>query len=137
MRDSVDTGEGGVEGTLFQKRVRLDSYYVMSVAKGLTRSRALGTPGFPGFLVTTAQDYPNTSNRLHSFVSSFRLKLKENFYPRVEYRFEKYGRTDFQTEIMAPYMGSLDSGLATSIFLGADNRPYRVHAVTFSLGYQF
>jgi len=137
MRDSVDTGEVGVEGTFFQKRVRLESYYVLSVAKGLTRSRALGTPGVPGFLVTTAQDYPNTSNRLHSFVSSFRLKLKENFCPRVEYRFEKYGRTDFQTQVMAPYMGNLDSGLATSIFLGSDNRPYRVHAVTFSLGYQF
>ena len=136
-RDRVDTGEAGFEGALFNNKVTFESYYALSVAKGIIRTRAFGTPGVPGFLVTTAKDYPDTSNRLHSFVSSFRLKLKENFYPRVEYRLEKYGRTDFQTSVAAPYMGSLDSGVTTSIFLGADSRPYRAHSLTFSLGYQF
>jgi len=137
MHDRVDTGEAGIEGTFLDNKIKFETYYSLSVAKGLIRTRALGTPGIPGFLVTTAKDYPDTSNRIHSFVSSFRIKLKGNFYPRIEYRFEKYGRTDFQTAVMTPYMVPLDSSTTTSIFLGVDSRPYRVHSVTFSLGYQF
>lgn len=137
MHDRVDTGEVGFEGTLFEKKIKFETYYNLSVAKGLIRTKAFTTPGVPGFLVTTARDYPNTDTRIHAVVSAFRVKLKDNFYPRVEYRFEKYGRTDFQTAVMSPYMVPLDAGVGTSIFLGADNRPYRVHSVTVSLGYQW
>ena len=137
MHDMVDTGEVGFEGTLWEKKIRFETYYSLSVAKGLVRTRAFGTPGVPGFLVTSASDYPNTDNRIHALVSVFRVKVKDNFYPRVEYRFEKYGRTDFQTAVMAPYMVPFDAGVGTSIFLGADNRPYRVNSLTFSLGYQW
>ena len=137
MHDMIDTGEVGFEGTLLEKKIKFETYYSLSVAKGLVRTRAFGTPGIPGFLVTSASDYPKTDNRIQALVSAFRVKLKDNFYPRVEYRFEKYGRTDFQTAVMSPYMVPFDAGVGTSIFLGADNRPYRVNSLTFSLGYQW
>lgn len=136
MRDLVDTWGAGVEGTGLDNRVRFETYYSLSTAKGTIRTRALGVPGIPGFLVTTAQNYPDTSNRFHQVVGSVRLKFGE-FFPKVEYRFEKYGRTDFQIDRLSPYMGVLDPSTATSIFLGADVPDYRVHIVTVSLGYRF
>jgi MtrB/PioB family decaheme-associated outer membrane protein len=137
IRDLIDTWEAGIEGVTYEKRLRYEAYYNLASAKGTTLARALGVPGSTGFLVTTAQDYPNTSDRFHQVVGSVRLKLRQNLYPKVEYRFERYGRTDFQIERLSPYMGTLDASTNTSIFLGADVPGYRAHVVTFSLGYIF
>lgn len=136
MRDLVDTWGAGIDGAAFENRVTFETYYSLSSAYGSIRTRALGVAGLPGFLVTTAQNYPDTSNRYHQVVGSIRFKFGD-LYPKVEYRFEKFGRTDFQTAPMTPYMVPLDASTGTSIFLGSDAPGYRVHIVSVSLGYRF
>ena len=115
----------------------LDTFYSLSVAKGTIATRALGNPALTGFLATSAQDYPETSNRFHQVTAAARFHLANNFTPRLEYRFERYGRADFQIAPMRPYMVPLDAGTNTSIFLGADVPGYNVHIVSFGLEYRF
>ena len=137
MRDRIDTWAVGVDGSVFDNRIVLESFYSLSAAKGSIRTLALGSSALPGFLVTTAQDYPDTSNRFHQLVSSVKVRLPKHFWPKFEYRFEKYGRVDFQTDRLDPYMVPLDPSTNTSIFLGADVPGYKVHIFAFTLEYLF
>jgi hypothetical protein len=120
------------------RQVRTRLFHSLSAAKNSTFTRALGSPSISGFLVTTAQDYPDTSNRWHQTVFSLRFPLSENFTPKFEYRYEKYDRIDFQLERLSQYI-TLDPATSTSIFLGvgADIPGYNAHIVAVSLEYRF
>lgn len=137
MGDLVDTWGAGFFGSGFNDKLSYEAFYSLSAAKGSIRTKALGSASIPGFLVTSAQDYPDTNNRFHQVVSSVKFRVKENFVPKFEYRFEKYGQTDFQVNPMLPYMVSVDSSASTSLFLGATVPGYKVHVVAFSLEYRF
>jgi MtrB/PioB family decaheme-associated outer membrane protein len=137
MRDLVDTWAAGVDASV-SRNVILNAFYSLSAAKNSTFTRALGSPSIPGFLVTTAQDYPDTSNRWHQTVFSLRFPLSDNLSPKFEYRYEKYDRIDFQLERLSQYI-TLDPTTSTSIFLGvgADVPGYNAHILTVSLEYRF
>ena len=137
MRDLVDTWGAGLLGSVFKNRVSFETFYSLSAAKGSILTRALGSPSIPGFLVTTARDYPDTNNRFHHVVGSLKFHLSEKLYPKFEYRYEKYSRTDFQIDRISPYMVPLDHSTSTSIFLGADVPGYKAHTVAFALEYRF
>lgn len=136
MRDFSDTWDVGASSNLFNNRVQLEGFYSLSAGTGRVRTQALGSPSIPGFLVTTAQNYPNTSNRMHQVVASVRFKFGE-LYPKFEYRFEKYQRNDYQIGGISPFMGLIDGGASTSAYLGADVPGYRVHILAASIGFRF
>jgi MtrB/PioB family decaheme-associated outer membrane protein len=139
-RDHVDNYALGLTATP-GSRVTIDLFYALSVAINKLRTRALGVPGAPGapaFLPTTASDYPDTSNRWHQMVSSLRFPLLEgNLAPKVEYRYEKYDRIDFQLERVGQFF--TDPQLTSALFLGvgADIPGYDAHIVSVSLEYRF
>ncbi|MBI4483162.1 MAG: MtrB/PioB family decaheme-associated outer membrane protein [Acidobacteria bacterium] len=135
-RDLVDTWAAGVNGSIIDK-LTFDAFYSLSAAKNSIFTRALGSARIPGFLVTTAQDYPDTSNRLHQVVASIKVRLGA-LYPKFEYRYEKYDRIDFQLERLGQYL-NIDPSTATSIFLGigADIPGYNAHIAAVSLEYRF
>jgi len=134
-RDLVDTWGAGINASLWKNKLIFDGFYGLSVAKGLIRSRNLGVPTLT---FATAVDFPNASNRFHQLVSSVKVRLPKNFWPRFEYRYEKYGRADFQTENISPFMGSVDPVIAGQwILLGADVPGYNVHIFAVSLEYLF
>lgn len=137
IRDRIDTWGAGFDGGLLDQRVLFEAFYNLSAAKGAIRTRALGLSTLPGFLVTSASDYPNTSNRFHQVTTSIRFRMANNFYPKIEYRFEKYDRIDFQIDQMRPNMSFLDAGTGTSLFLGADVPGYKVHVLALALEYRF
>ena len=133
----MDTWTVGWDGNASDK-VILSTFYSLSVAKSQIHTRALGDPSLPRFLVTTARDYPDTSNRWHQVVTSLRFPLKGGFTPKFEYRYEKYDRIDFQLVNVAQYL-TLDPSSATAIYLGvgADVPRYNAHILAASLEYQF
>lgn len=137
LRDAIHTWGGGISASGLRRRLTLDAFYGLSVAKGSLATSAPGNPALPGFLVTTAQGYPQTSNRFHQVTAAARFRLPNNVSPRLEYRYERYGRADFQIAPMRPYMVPLDATANTSIFLGADVPGYQVHIVSFGLEYRF
>jgi MtrB/PioB family decaheme-associated outer membrane protein len=143
-RDNVDTYTAGLTASLTDKAV-VDLFYSLSAATNKLFTRALGTPGAPGapaFLPTTAPpaaaDYPDTSNRWHQMVADLKFPLLSgNLTPKLEYRYEKYDRVDFQLVNVGQYF--TDSQLLSSVFLGVgeDIPGYIAHIVSASLEYHF
>ncbi|MBI3940960.1 MAG: MtrB/PioB family outer membrane beta-barrel protein [Acidobacteria bacterium] len=136
-RDLVDNWAVGWDGNVAEKAI-FSAFYSLSAAKNRVSTLALGNPRLPGFLVTTAQDYPDTSNRWHQVVASFKFPLGRGFSPKLEYRYERYDRIDFALESVVQY-NILDVSLVNSIFLGvgADIPGYRAHNIAVSLEYDF
>lgn len=137
MRDGVHTIGAGISATGLRRKLTVDSFYSLSMAKGNIATRTLGNPLLSGFLVTAIQDYPETGNRFHTVTGAIRYQLANNVFSKVEYRFERYDRADFQIAGMSPYMVPFDSRTNTSIFLGADVPGYHVHILSVSLDYRF
>lgn len=137
LRDIVDTWGAGVDATITPK-VIVNSFYSLSVAKNSIYTRAMGSSAISGFLVTTAQDYPDTSNRWHQAAVSVKFPLTDRLAPKFEYRYEKYSRIDFQLERLSQYI-NLDPSTSTSIFLGvgSDIPGYDAHILAVSLEYRF
>ncbi len=137
LRDMVDTWGAGINATVTSKVV-FDAFYSLSAAKNSIFTRAMGSASIPGFLVTTAQNYPDTSNRWHQGAVSVKFPLTDRLSPKFEYRYEKYDRIDFQLERLSEYI-NLDPSTATSVFLGvgADIPGYHAHTVAVSLEYRF
>ncbi len=142
-RDKVDNYAAGLTVSPSPKAV-IDLFYSLSVADNKLFTRALGNPGLTGYLVTSAvpypgvSDYPDTNNRWHQMVATLKFPLKEgNLTPKLEYRYEKYDRVDFQLVNVGQYF--TDSALASSLFLGvgADVPGYIAHIVSASLEYHF
>jgi MtrB/PioB family decaheme-associated outer membrane protein len=137
LRDGIHTVGTGISFSGFRKKASLDTFYSLSMAKGQINTRVLGNPLLPTFQITTAQDYPETINRIHALTGAVRYQLSSHVYSRIEYRYERYDRVDFQVAGMSPYMVPMDSRTNTSIFLGADVPGYQVHIVSVSLEYRF
>jgi MtrB/PioB family decaheme-associated outer membrane protein len=137
IADDINTLSAGFSVSRFRRKMTFDAFYSLSFAKGQIDNRILGNPSLTGFLVTTAQDYPETGNRFHQLTGALRYQLSNNVYSRVEYQWERYDSTDFQIQSMTPYMGLIDSNTKTSIFLGANVPGYQVHIVSVSLEYRF
>jgi len=135
--DAIHTGSVGISLSRFRRAMTIDAFYSLSVAQSRINNRILGNPSLAGFLVTAIQDYPETSNRFHQLTGAVRYKLANNLFSRLEYRWERYDRTDFQIQSMTPYMAPYDSKMNTSLFLGADVPAYQVHIVSVSLEYRF
>jgi hypothetical protein len=148
-RDKVDNYATGLTATLAPKAV-LDLFYSLSVADNKIFTRALGDPAIAGYLVTTAPpyvspttgiavtDYPDTNNRWHQMVATLKFPLKEgNLTPKLEYRYEKYDRVDFQLVNVGQYF--TDSQLTNALFLGVgeDVPGYNAHIISASLEYRF
>jgi len=66
----------------------------------------------------------NSNDRFHQAYATFNIPLSENLIPKFEYRYERYGRADFQIDRIDPFMAPIDSGADRSIFLGAGVTPY-------------
>jgi MtrB/PioB family decaheme-associated outer membrane protein len=135
--DRINTGSAGISISRLRRGLTFDAFYSLAAVKGRINTRALGNPALAGFLVTTAQDYPETSSRFHTLTGAVRYRLGSNLYSKISYVWERYDRTDFQLQYLTPNMSSFDPKMNTSIFLGADVPGYQVHIVSASLEYRF
>ena len=59
-------------------------------------------------------------------------RLDKNRKLRFGYRFENYRARDFGHDVMRPYMGFVDSGSATSVYLGARQPGYHAHVLSLA-----
>jgi len=114
--DIFDTYAGGVD-LFISKRFWVSPYYSLSAGTGNVFSRALGDPSITSgpnqFLLAgtnAAEDYPQSTTRIHEVAAVFKFKIKENLIPRVEYRLQQFDNMDYQTTPMTPYMGCIGAG---------------------------
>jgi hypothetical protein len=115
-RDLFDTYTTGVD-LFIGKRLWISPYYSLSAGKGNVFTRALGdvsiTTGANQFLLTggsTAEDYPQTTTRIHDAAAVVKFKLTANLMPKFEYRLQQFDNRDYQTSVMNPYMGCIGAG---------------------------
>jgi hypothetical protein len=111
--DIFDTYAAGMDLYL-GKKVDLTTYYSLAAGKGNVFSSALGDPtittGFNRFVLTggsAAQNYPETTTRIHEVTLVFKYRLTKNIMPKLEYRFQQFDNKDYQTTPMTPYMGCI------------------------------
>jgi len=116
--DIFDTYAAGVDLYL-GKKVYLTTYYSLAAGKGNVFSSALGdrtiTTGPNGFALTgtsAAQNYPETTTRIHELAVVFKYKLAKNLMPKLEYRLQQFDNKDYQTSAMTPYMGCIGTTAA-------------------------
>jgi hypothetical protein len=116
--DIFDTYAAGVDLYLGRK-VYLTTYYSLAAGKGNVFSSALGDPtittGPNRFVLTgtsAAQDYPETTTRIHELGVVLKYKLTKNIMPKLEYRFQQFDNRDYQTSAMTPYMGCIGTTAA-------------------------
>ncbi len=147
-RNHIDTWTGGVDVFFNKGNVTLSSFYSLSAAYGSMRATALGDSSLPGFLLDssltdcafggcTPENYPDTKNRLHNLVVSVKFDLIRRISPKLEYRYERYDRGDWQSQLMRPYMFAVDPDSNQQVFLGADTPSYRAHVLFFGVEYRF
>jgi len=116
--DIFDTYAAGVDLYL-GKKVYLTTYYSLAAGKGNVFSNALGDPtittGPNAFILTgtsTAENYPETTTRIHELGVVLKYKLTKNIMPKLEYRYQQFDNRDYQTSAMTPYMGCIGTTAA-------------------------
>jgi MtrB/PioB family decaheme-associated outer membrane protein len=116
--DIFDTYAAGMDLYL-GKKVYLTTYYSLAAGKGNVFSSALGDPtittGPDKFRLTgtsEAQNYPETTTRIHELAVVFKYKLTKNLMPKLEYRLQQFDNRDYQTSAMTPYMGCIGTTAA-------------------------
>jgi len=133
-RDTINTVGTGMTLVLVPKKLEFQSDFSISDAF----SRLHGGGANP-----RAVDFPNVKSRFQQLQAIFRYHLREDTTVQVGYRLERYDESDFaKTSIpgvgnIQPYMGSVDSGAATSTFLGAYVPNYWAHTAFASVSYQW
>lgn len=133
-RDIVDTVGAGVDLALIPKQLDLRLGYGFSTATGEVKSRALGSNPAPSI---TAVNFPDTKSRLHELTARLSYHLSRNVTARLAYIYERWTDKDFATDVMQPYMESVDSGASRSVFLGATRPNYGVHIIGLSFRFKF
>lgn len=137
LRDRVHTVGGGVNASVFRDRVVADLYWGLSLSQSRTRTIALGDSSLAGFLVTTAEDYPDTRDRFQQWVASVKLPLWKNISQRLEYTHERFRERDLAAEQAVPIPGLLGSGGAGSSFMEPLLHRYSVHVLSYTLSFVF
>lgn len=137
LKDRVNTLGAGLSWSVVPEKVDFLLDFNYSDAKGTSATRALGNPAATGFLVTTAQNYPDTRSILRQLRTSVGYRFTNNFTPRLEYRFDGYSESYFNQDVMQPYMLPVDPGTSGAVFLGARQPGYSAHIVYLVLAYNF
>src|SRR3990170_191498 len=135
LKDGINTFGIGISWFWDPEGVDLSLDFSLSDAKGTIATRALVNPADPRFLVTTAQNYPDTRSILRQLRASIGYRFTEYFTWRLEYRFESYTESYFNQDVMEPYMVPVDPGASGAVFLGARQPGYSAHIMYLVLTY--
>jgi len=138
--DVIDTFGVGLDAALIPKKLDLRLAWTYSRATGTMEAFNPLTPSGGTAAQNrsaTAVDFPDIEDSLHQLEASLRYHITPAWFVRIGYIFEMFDITDFRTDDIQPFMGSVDPASGTSIFLGAQVRDYTAHILTFSVGYKF
>jgi opacity protein-like surface antigen len=78
------------------------------------------------------------TNRWHELLARFTYALHKNIELKFGYYFNRYSSKDFGVDIMRLFMGNVDSGAATSIYLGDRGKgSYEAHVGFIGVKFKF
>lgn len=139
-KDKIDTVGVSVNIVLIASKADLDLSWNASRAVGAMRA-ANPVPPAGGTeaqnIAATAENYPDITERLQRLEAALRYAVSPALFWRLQYILEKFDITDFRTDVMQPFMGDVEAGSGTSVYLGAQIRDYTAQIVSFVVGYRF
>jgi hypothetical protein len=153
--DNVDTFRAGLTWTLVPDKVdldatidytkpRSDSVYNFNLPGapigGLNEANGIfpaNVPPIPGFPFFTFNRFPLVSKTFVMAKVRLAYHLSKNLTASAMYWKQKYDNTDWQTDLMQPYMGRIDPGANRWFFLGARVPSYNADIWRASLTYIF
>jgi len=153
--DKVDTFRAGLswvlvpekfdfDATLDYTKPRSDSQYNFALpgtpigglneANGVFPANVPPLPGFPPFSFSS---FPLVSKEFIMAKLRLAYHISKNLAVSAMYWKQKYDNTDWQTDLMQPYMGHVDPGANRWFFLGARVPSYDANIIRASLTYTF
>jgi MtrB/PioB family decaheme-associated outer membrane protein len=132
-KDTVRTYWLGCNRTVIPDKLDWDVSFSFTDGKG--QVDAVGVPG--GDSRSEPFPFPDMRYKHGALGTGVNYRVGPDRALRFGYRLESYDETDFATDVMQPYMGTLDPGSATSVYLGARQPDYRAHFFTLSLQQKF
>jgi hypothetical protein len=153
--DKVDTIRAGLNWALVPEKVNLDatidytkprsdSVYNFDLpgvpigglneANGVFPANVPPIPGFPPF---TFSRFPTVNKPFVMVKLQLAYHVSKNLTASALYWKQKYDNTDWQTQLMQPYMGRIDPGANRWFFLGASVPSYNADIWRASLTYTF
>jgi hypothetical protein len=153
--DEVDTFRAGLSWVLVPDKVdfdatfdytkpRSDSQYDFALPGtpigGYNEANGVfpaNVPPVPGFPVTTFDSFPLVSKEFIMAKLRLAYHISKNLTASALYWKQKYDNTDWQTDLMQPYMGHVDPGANRWFFLGARVPSYDANLFRASLTYTF
>jgi hypothetical protein len=94
-------------------------------------------PPIPGFPPFTFSRFPTVNKPFVMVKLQLAYHVSKNLTASALYWKQKYDNTDWQTQLMQPYMGRIDPGANRWFFLGASVPSYNADIWRASLTYTF
>jgi hypothetical protein len=153
--DKVDTFRAGLSWALVPDKVDLDATidYTKPRSDSLYNFQLPGTPigglaeangvfpanvpPLPGFPAFTFDRFPLVTKKFVMAKIRLAYHIAKNLTASAMYWKQKYDNTDWQTDLMQPYMGHVDPGSNRWFFLGARVPSYDADIFRASLTYTF
>jgi len=153
--DKVDTFRGGLtwavvpdkvdfDATVDYTKPRSDSVYNFALpgtplgglneANGVFPANVPPLPGFPAF---TFDRFPLVTKKFIMAKLRLAYHVSKNLTASAMYWKQKYDNTDWQTDLMKPYMGRVDPGSNRWFFLGVRIPSYDANVFRASVTYNF
>jgi len=153
--DEVDTFRAGLGWTLIPEKLDFDATFDytkptsdslydfaeagtpiggLNEANGIFPANVPPIPGFPSF---TFDRFPQVVKTFTMVKLRLSYEIDKNLSAAVLYWKQKYDNTDWQTDLMQPYMGKVDPGANRWFFLGARVPSYDADIFRLSLTYRF
>lgn len=123
----------GVNATLIPKRLTLDASGTVTDSTG---SQPFGfAPG--GLAAGDPTPYPDVTDKLVTLDAELRWFVKKGLAVAFAASHESWDVTNFQRDVMQPWMGALDPGSNESVYLGMRIPDYNVNWLRVLLSYSF
>jgi hypothetical protein len=153
--DKIDTFRAGLSWALVPDKIdfdatidytkpRSDSQYDFALPGtpigGLNEANGIfpaNVPPIPGCPVTTFDSFPLVSKEFIMAKLRLAYHVSKNLTASAMYWKQKYDNTDWQTDLMQPYMGHVDPGANRWFYLGARVPSYDANIFRASFTYTF
>lgn len=123
----------GVNHTIFPEKLTAD--FSISYNRDYAKTRLKSVPG--GNNSGNGADWPSVCYIYLAPELALNYTCSADRVLRFSYRYDRFSERDFQFDFMEPYMGIIDSGAPTSVFLGARTPSYAAHIITLEVQQRF
>jgi hypothetical protein len=131
--DRINTFSLGTDLKVIENLLGLRLQYGFSYGESLVHASGSTCVG-----CTRATNYPSITNRWHELLARFTYALHKNVDLKFGYYFNRYTSKDYGVDIMKVWMGDVDTGTASSIFLGDRLKgSYTAHVGFIGLRFKF